>query len=512
MIAQQVLQPTEERFRSALENLREGCQIIDRDWRYLYLNPAAARHGQSSVEALVGRTMMDAYPGIETTPTFAVLRECMESRTSRTIENLFELPDGSVGCFEIVIQPVPEGLFVMSLDITERKRAELACRDTEARFNAFMDASPAMNWMKDEDGRYTYVNKTVREVVRVDTDQWIGRNGSEVFGAEQAESVRQKDRDVLVRNEPIEIVERVQVLDETRFWNTIRFPFTSPDGQRFVGGIAIDITALRESEAQLREATADLEQRVRERTAELLVAKERAEAAGRAKSDFLASMSHELRTPLNGIVGFTEFMIDGKPGPLNPKQKEYLGDVLTSGRHLLQLINDLLDLAKVEAGKMRLYAEPFRIVIAIEEVRAVMRAMAEQKNIAISISVEPMIDVVTLDQQKFKQVLYNLLSNAVKFTGAGGRVAISAAPRDAAHFSLSVADTGIGIKAEDIARLFTDFEQLDDSRSHGGTGLGLALTRRLVELHGGSISVASEFGNGSTFTVVLPFSMQGASA
>ena len=184
--------------------------------------------------------------------------------------------------------------------------------------------------------------------------------------------------------------------------------------------------------------------------------------------------------------------------------------MLTSGRDLLQLINDLLDLAKVEAGKMRLHAEPFRIVVAIEEVRAVMRPLAEQKNITISIAVEPPLDVVTLDEQKFKQVLYNLLSNAVKFTGAGGQVSISAAPH-ASHFTLTVTDTGIGIKAEDMKRLVTDFEQLDDAR-HGGTGLGLALTRKLVELHGGSISVASEFGKGSAFTVVLPLSLEGMSA
>jgi signal transduction histidine kinase len=269
---------------------------------------------------------------------------------------------------------------------------------------------------------------------------------------------------------------------------------------------------LRETEAQLREATEDLEQRVRERTAELLLAKERAEAAGRAKSDFLSSMSHELRTPLNGIIGFAEFMIDGKPGPLNPKQKEYLGDVLASGRHLLQLINDLLDLSKVEAGKMRLYPEAFRIADAIEEVCAVMKPLAQPKNITITAIIEPPLDVATLDEQKFKQVLYNLLSNAVKFTGAGGRVSISAAPRDASHFALTVADSGIGIKAEDMARLFTDFEQLDEARTHGGTGLGLALTRKLVELHGGSITVASEFGKGSAFTVVLPFAIEGVRA
>ncbi|HEV7574059.1 MAG TPA: PAS domain-containing protein [Thermoanaerobaculia bacterium] len=510
---------SEERFRAALENLREGCQIIDTEWRYLYLNPAAARHGQSSVEALIGRTMMEAYPGIETTPTFAVLRECMESRGSKTIENFFELPDGTAGCFEIVIQPVPEGLFVRSLDITERKHAETALRESEARFNAFMDASPALTWIKDESGRYSYVNKGIADATGVNASAWLGKTQSEVIGGTEADDVRRGDREVLERNEPTEKVEETRVGGETRFWNAFRFPFVSPDGKRSVGGVAVDITArmeaetaLRDTEARLRVATTDLEQRVRERTAELLLAKERAEAAGRAKSDFLSSMSHELRTPLNGIIGFAEFMIDGKPGPLNPKQKEYLGDVLASGRHLLQLINDLLDLSKVEAGKMRLYPDVFQIAGAIDEVCAVMKPLAQPKNIIIATIIEPSLDVVTLDEQKFKQVLYNLVSNAVKFTGDGGRVVISAAPRDGSHFALTVADSGVGIKDEDMARLFTDFEQLDDARPHGGTGLGLALTRRLVELHGGSIGVSSEFGKGSAFTVVLPFSIEGASA
>ena len=271
--------------------------------------------------------------------------------------------------------------------------------------------------------------------------------------------------------------------------------------------------ALRDTEAQLRAAKADLELRVQKRTAELRLAKEKAEAAGRAKSDFLASMSHELRTPLNGIIGFAELLIDGKPGPLNEKQKDYLGDVLISGRHLLQLINDLLDLVKVEAGKMRLHVESFRLPAAVGEVCAVMKPIAQQKGVAISVAIAPALEAVLLDEQKFKQVLYNLVSNAVKFTSAGGRADISLALRDPAHFTLTVSDTGIGIRAEDLDRLFTDFEQLDAgaTRRHGGTGLGLALTRRLVNLHGGSIDVESVFGKGSTFNVVLPLVVGGES-
>ncbi len=378
----------EERFRSTLENLKEGCQIVDHNWRYLYLNAAAARHGQSSVSELLGRSMTEAYPGIDETPIFAVLRRCMETRSSDAIENEFVAPNGTWACFELVIQPVPEGLFILSLDISERKRAETA----------------------------------------------------------------------------------------------------------------------------LLAGNADLERRVQERTAELQLAKERAEAAGRAKSDFLASMSHELRTPLNGIIGFAEFLIDGKPGPLNDKQKEYLGDVLRSGRHLLELINDLLDIVKVEAGKMTLYAEPFRLAAAVQEVCAVMSPIAQQKDIAISVAVVPPLDAVTLDQQKFKQVLYNLVSNAVKFTDAGGRVDISLAPSGPLHFTLSVADTGIGIKTEDLERLFTAFDQLDAgaTRRHSGTGLGLALTRGLVGLQGGVIDVESELGRGSTFRVTLPLAAGGA--
>jgi signal transduction histidine kinase len=217
-------------------------------------------------------------------------------------------------------------------------------------------------------------------------------------------------------------------------------------------------------------------------------------------------MSHELRTPLNGIIGFAEFLIDGKPGPLNAKQTEYLGDILTSGRHLLQLINDVLDLAKVEAGRMDLTTAELSLVTAINEVCAVARPIAEKKRMAIRITIDPALDRVTLDPQKFKQILYNLLSNAIKFTDEGGSVHITAAIADEDHFRLDVRDTGIGIREEDFGRLFHEFEQIDSgtSRHYEGTGLGLALTRKLVGLHGGAISVSSALGEGSTFSVVLP--------
>jgi PAS domain S-box-containing protein len=228
--------------------------------------------------------------------------------------------------------------------------------------------------------------------------------------------------------------------------------------------------------------------------------------ANRMKSEFLANMSHELRTPLNGIIGFTEFLVDEKPGPLNAKQREYLSDVLNSARHLLQLINDVLDLAKVEAGKMELHVEVFPVRKAVDEVTAVIKGIAHKKRITVGVEIGEGLDAVLLDQHKFKQVLYNLLSNAVKFTDDNGRVEVRAARLDPDWLEVRVSDSGIGIKLEDLNRLFTEFEQLDagTARRFEGTGLGLALTKKIVEFQSGNISVESEPGKGSTFTVALP--------
>jgi signal transduction histidine kinase len=229
------------------------------------------------------------------------------------------------------------------------------------------------------------------------------------------------------------------------------------------------------------------------------------EAASRHKSEFLANMSHELRTPLNAIIGFSEVLLERMFGELNPKQEEYLQDILTSGRHLLSLINDILDLSKVEAGRMELEPSAFDLASTLEGCLTLVRERASHHGIALELDMDESLGQFVADERKLRQVVLNLLSNAVKFTPEGGRIRLQGGREDDT-VQISVSDTGVGIAPEDQEAVFEEFRQVgsDQARKSEGTGLGLALARKFVELHGGRIWVASEVGKGSTFTITIP--------
>jgi signal transduction histidine kinase len=285
-------------------------------------------------------------------------------------------------------------------------------------------------------------------------------------------------------------------------------------GQRFVGGIAIDITARRDAEIQLREAKDHLEIKVAERTGELQLALVRAESADRLKSAFLATMSHELRTPLNSIIGFTGIVLQGLAGPLTEEQTKQLGMVRGSARHLLELINDVLDISKIEAGQLQVRAEPFDLRASIDQVTSSVQPMFGRKGLTLSVTMPSTFAPMVSDRRRVEQILLNLLNNAIKFTDEG-QISLTVdfiegadplAEAGAHDVRLRVADTGIGIRAADLSTLFQPFRQVDAglTRLHEGTGLGLAICRRLATLLGGVISVESVWGEGSAFTVTLP--------
>jgi two-component system sensor histidine kinase/response regulator len=252
------------------------------------------------------------------------------------------------------------------------------------------------------------------------------------------------------------------------------------------------------------------------------------EHASRAKSEFLANMSHELRTPLNAILGFSEALKDGLVGPLEEQQREYITDIYESGGHLLSLINDILDLAKIEAGKMELELVPTNLKILLENSASLLRERAHAHNVRLTLSVEP-IELALVDQRKFKQIVFNLVSNAIKFTPAGGDVMIALSRKERApdpdrpldvlskelpvtsgqFIELCVTDNGIGIEPEALNKLFQPFVQLDSglTRKYEGSGLGLAIVKQLVELHNGTMEVKSIVGSGSYFAVFLPYIM-----
>jgi signal transduction histidine kinase/HAMP domain-containing protein len=313
-----------------------------------------------------------------------------------------------------------------------------------------------------------------------------------------------------IRNKSEYGVARIQaILDRRGYRALLSVPLIVE--QRIVGGLTVlrlksgsfaaetvNLLTTFASQSALAIQNAKLFHEIQEKSAQL-------EVASKHKSEFLANMSHELRTPLNAIIGFSEALMDRMFGDLNEKQLDYQKDIHESGKHLLSLINDILDLSKIEAGRMELELSSFHLPTAISNAVTLIRERAMRHGIALGVDIDERLGDFQADERKLKQVLLNLLSNAVKFTPDGGRVDVSAR-LDTDKVEISVKDTGVGISPEDQASLFEEFKQLgkDSSRKAEGTGLGLALTRRLVELHGGQILVESAVGHGSTFRVMLP--------
>ena len=396
-------------------------------------------------------------------------------------------------------------------DITERQRTETAIRDGEARFRTLFENSPNGIFLTDpETLEIVDCNLAACTMNGYSREEMIGRSIVTLHPEEVARTMEGsvEGRRSFVRElgqRGVMTVESVHLRkDGSQFPLETSMCLLTVSGRTLVMGIDRDITERKRAEQELRLHRDHLEELVAARTAELEVAKERAEAADRVKSAFLAAMSHELRTPLNSILGFTTILQKELAGPLNDEQRRQLGMVGNSAAHLLELINDVLDLSKIEAGQVVVESDSFDLAKSIATVVMAVAPLAERKKLTLAQEIDPAVGTIRSDRRRVEQVLLNLLSNAVKFTVEGGVTVRCSVRGD--RVVVDVRDTGIGIGAADLGRLFRPFLQLDSglARSYEGTGLGLSICKRLVEALGGEIWVESEPGQGSVFSFALP--------
>ncbi|MCD4843459.1 MAG: PAS domain S-box protein [Methanosarcinales archaeon] len=381
-------------------------------------------------------------------------------------------------------------------DITEQKQMKDALHEREEKLRKLIDTLTDMVFTLDMNGKFTYLNPVCERMANRSISDLLGLSFTEVLVPKYIEPTLQKFRQGITSGTTS--IYEVELVDKNGGSFPVELNVASliDANGKIIGrlGVARDITERKQAEQELTN-----------QRDELKIQSQELAAASKTKSEFLANMSHELRTPLNSVIGFSEILHDLTFGPLNEKQLKYVNNVLISGKHLLALINDILDLSKVEAGKMEIIYEDFSVSTVINEVKTLVVSIALKKHIMIDVTVDEKLTTIHADVGKFKQILFNLMSNAIKFSPNDSAITIDAqCINDMAQ--IAITDTGIGISKDDQKKLFQSFVQVDasTSRQFGGTGLGLALTKRLVELHDGKVWVESELGKGSTFTFTLP--------
>ena len=505
--AERAVSESEKRFRAVVEDQTDLICRFKPDGLLTFVNEAFCRfHGKRSDELLGANFFLTLSKEDATIPLSYInslpADEPVVSFDHRLhspgklvvwhqyrVRRLFE-ENGGTREFQAVIQ-----------DITQHKQSEQALRASEEKYRSLIDHIPDVVWTANASQNLIYISGNAVKVLDYHSEEllggqlWLNR-----IHPEDAARVGQAYQKLFSDGERFDVEYRFCRKDGEWIWlHNSALATRQREGTLCADGIFRDITQRRQAEAAIQHS------------------KDAAESANLAKSQFLANMSHELRTPLNAIIGFSEILADKTFGEMNDRQLKYSNNILNSGRHLLQLINDILDLAKVEAGHVELMRNSFDVAKALAEVETIVKTLANKKHISIGVWTTPDLPSLFADEAKFKQIMYNLLSNAIKFTPDGGKVFATADVQNAVNgdmgqtdecLRVAVSDTGIGIKADDQERIFKEFEQVDSSygRQQQGTGLGLALTQKLVEMHGGRIWLESEgvVGRGSTFTFLIP--------
>ncbi|MDR3685533.1 MAG: PAS domain S-box protein [Coriobacteriia bacterium] len=524
--AQKALEASERQLALVLNNVSDVVFTIavesDGGFHFAWVNHRFLDLTGLSEDQIIGARVQDVIPEPALTMVVGKYREAIETGRPAHWEEASEYPAGRrIG--QVTVVPALDSSGTCSQlvgvvhDVTEREEAARALEESERQYRELVENANSIILRWARDGRVTFLNEFGQKFFGYSSDEIVGRHvmdtivpATDTAGRDMAELMEE------ILSDPVAFEQSVNE-NMRRDGQSVWISWTNrivcdADGEvSEILSVGTDITARRRAEQAIRDLNATLEQRVAERTAELAVAKDRAEAADRVKSAFLATMSHELRTPLNSIIGFTGIMLQKLAGPLTAEQSKQLGMVRDSSRHLLALINDVLDISKIEAGQLQVSREHFDLPGTIKKAVATVAPLAEKKGLDLRIEVAPEIGDMLSDPRRIEQVLLNLLNNAIKFTDDGvvtltADIVPGASPAAPSTIRIAVADTGIGIRAEDMGQLFQSFRQIDTglARQHEGTGLGLSICRRLAELLGGEMNAASELGTGSVFTLTLP--------
>jgi PAS domain S-box-containing protein len=512
-LAERAMAESERRLRAVVEDQTDMICRFSPDGALTFVNRAFCLYQGKSKEELLGTNFLNALSQEDLAVPLSWFNALPREQPVISFDHRVVALDGLMVWHQYTVRRLlgENGDTIefqaVIRDITHRKQTEQTLQASERKYRSLVANIPDVVWTANANGDLLYIADNVEkilgyrseELMRCGKPLWLERiHPNDLANVELAYQT------LFAKEKSFDVEYRFRRKDGQWLWLHNRAPATQVrDGTLCADGLLSDITHRKRVEEALSHA------------------KEAAETANRAKSQFLANMSHELRTPLNAILGFSEILSDEMFGELNARQSKYANNILTSGRHLLQLINDILDLSKIEAGRVELTRTCFSIATALQNVEAIVKTLAHKKGIALTLDMSRDMPPLLADEAKFKQIMYNLLSNAIKFTPEGGRVSVAAnveaqpdtreaAPRPLAHewLQVTVTDSGIGIHPDDQERIFVEFEQVDSSygRRQQGTGLGLTLTRRLVEMHGGRIWVDSEGieGKGSRFTFLLP--------
>ncbi len=489
--AEKALKESEEKYRTLINNIQDGVFIVQ-DANVHFANESFAKICGYSVKEVIGRDFLEfVAPDDQEIIANNFIRRQAGENVPREYELQFLRKN-----WEKVIVNMNVGLInycggaaIMGTvkDITERSKIEKELKESEEKYRTIIEISNDLIWKLDRSGNFLYFNKKAAEVSGYKLEMFIGKSFVPFIVPSDLPKIKNIFLETLNGNP--------QHYEVSIFKN---------DGSVII--LSVNTTPIFESGKVVGTVSFGQDITVIKKSEELQLENAYLAYTNKAKSEFLANMSHELRTPLNAIIGFSEILKQKIAGKLNEKQESFLDDVLMAGNHLLELINDILDLSKVEAGKVELIIENVSVPETINEVFILIKEKAVKQNVVIKKELDPKLDFIEADKLRFKQILFNLLNNAVKFSKPEGGIVtiISKKIEDAAQISIS--DTGIGIRDEDRRKLFNEFQQLDSgiTRKYGGTGLGLAITKKLVELHEGKITIESKYGEGSTFKFLLP--------